>query len=77
MGNESPKKGVSPAEAIGIVWDILFAIAIPTMIFGLLGRWLDNRYGTSPLFLAIGLLCSLAAAGLVVVRKGKRIADRL
>lgn len=77
MGNESPKKGVSPAEAMGIVWDLLFAIAIPTTLLALLGRWLDRRYNTSPLFLAIGLLLALAAAGLVVVRKGKRIADRL
>lgn len=77
MGNESPKNAVSPAEAMGIVWEILFAIAIPTTLFALLGRWLDARYGTSPLFLAIGLLLALAAAGLVVVRKGKRIAKRL
>ncbi|MFH1620858.1 MAG: AtpZ/AtpI family protein [Patescibacteria group bacterium] len=79
MENNSPliKKSMSPWQALNIVWDILLAIAVPTVIFGLGGRYLDKRYDTSPIFLILGLAMSLALVSVIVTRKAKDIAKRL
>lgn len=75
--NTPPKKDFSALQAVGIVWEILAMIAIPTVLFALGGRWLDARYGTSPWFLAIGLLLSLAVCAFIVVKKGRAIAKKM
>jgi F0F1-type ATP synthase assembly protein I len=78
MAEKQPvKKSLSPWQALSIVWDLLFAIAIPTILFGFSGRWLDQRLGTTPLFLVLGLLLSLGVVTLIVGRKAKDIAKRL
>ncbi len=68
---------VSPWQALELVWDLLFAIAIPTILFALGGRWLDKRFHTSPIFLILGLVLALVVAGIIVMRKGKEISKRL
>jgi uncharacterized membrane protein YfcA len=67
----------TPWEALGIVWDLLIAIAVPVVLFALLGRWLDQKYGRSPLFTALGLVLALAIVVVIVQKKGKDIAKRL
>lgn len=75
---ESPrKKDYSPFEALGIVWDVGLVIAIPTVLFALGGRWLDQKYGSSPIFLVVGLFLSVAVSGIAVAKMGKDIAKRL
>ncbi len=36
-----------------------FIIALPLVLFALLGRWLDQYYNVSPLFLLLGVLLAL------------------
>jgi len=38
------------------IGQIGFATAIPLVIFAVLGRWLDKKYGTSPYLLLLGIL---------------------
>jgi F0F1-type ATP synthase assembly protein I len=38
-----------------------FELVVPTVLFTLLGLWIDSALGTSPLFLVVGFL--LGAAG--------------
>lgn len=64
-------------EAIGIVTDILFSIAVPTTLFALSGRWLDRKLGVSPTFLVIGLFLSLGVTTYIVTKKGRKIAKNL
>jgi F0F1-type ATP synthase assembly protein I len=68
-----PRKGINAWQAMGFVWDVLFSITVPTVLFALGGRWLDQRWKTSPLFLVLGLVLSLGVAGLLVYRKAERL----
>lgn len=73
----SEKKTISSLQAIGIVWEIFAAIAVPTVLAAFAGRWLDRRFETSPLFIILGLFIALAISGVIVVRKGRRIAKTM
>ncbi len=79
MVNNAPsaKKPLSPWQALSMVWDILFAIAVPTVIFGLGGRYLDAKFGTNPFFVILGLALSLVFVAILVTRKARDIAQRL
>lgn len=77
MDKNGDQKTVSQWQALEFVWDILFAIAVPTVLFALGGRWLDARYKTSPLFTAIGLVLALIVGGVIVAKKGKSMSKRL
>lgn len=70
-------KAPSAWTALSLVWDIGFAVAIPTVLCALGGRWLDGHFGTSPLFLIIGLFAALAVSGALVIRKGNRYVKQL
>lgn len=74
---KQPKKDLTPWEALGVVWEIGTAIAIPTILFALLGRWVDRRYGTSPFFIIAGLFLALVVITVFTVKKGKKIARKL
>lgn len=71
------KKEMTPWQAMGIVWDLMFDILVPVVLFALLGRWLDRRYGTTPLFIAISLIFALAVTIVIVTKKGRSIAKQL
>ena len=59
--------------ALGMAWDLGWIIALPLVLLALGGRVLDNKLGTSPLFLIAGLLLSLVVSSLLVYRKIKEI----
>lgn len=46
--------------ALGL--ELGFAIALPLVLFLLLGVWADKKFGTMPLFVIICLLAGFAAA---------------
>jgi len=78
MDEKKPaEKAPSAWTALSLVSEIGIAIAIPTVLCALGGRWLDRQYGTSPLFLTVGLFVALAVSGVLVVRKGNRYVKTL
>ncbi|MBI4138856.1 AtpZ/AtpI family protein [Candidatus Uhrbacteria bacterium] len=78
MDKPKPKEpDIAPWQAVAFTWDLIIAIALPTVLFALLGRWLDARFGTKPLFIILGLIAALGIVSVVIVRKGKDIAKRL
>jgi len=64
----------------GISWrtataTIGLALAIPSMLFvpALVGWWIDRKYGTSPLWLIVGLVIGMVATAFDVYRLLKRL----
>lgn len=42
--------------SFSLIGQIGFATALPLVIFGLLGRYLDDKWGTSPYLFLLGIL---------------------
>ena len=64
----------------GISWrqataTIGLALAIPSMLFvpALFGWWIDRKYGTTPLWLIVGLILGLVGTAFDVYRLLKRL----
>lgn len=55
--------------ALGLAWELGYLIAIPIVIFGFLGRFLDRRFETSPWFLLAGIGIALIVTAFAVYRK--------
>jgi len=50
----------------GTLLDIGWRLAITVVGFLLLGKWLDNKFNTKPLFVIIGFLLIIASFALIV-----------
>jgi F0F1-type ATP synthase assembly protein I len=74
---DSPGNDPSPLAAFAMVGDVLLSIAIPTSVFALAGRWLDQRFDASPWFTAAGLLLSVIVVWILVTRKAEKLRKRL
>lgn len=56
-------------KALALAWELGYTIAVPLVIFALGGRLLDQRLGTTPIFLLIGILLALIVSTLGVYKK--------
>ncbi len=54
---------------VSLVWDLGFIFALPLVMFAVVGRILDNRMGTSPLFILIGIIGAAIASSVGVFFK--------
>lgn len=63
-------------SALGLVWELGYIIAIPAVLFGFGGAYLDKRFGLSPLFTLLGLLLALLISGFAVYRRVKDVSSR-
>ena len=52
-----------------IVGEIGFLIAIPLVLFALLGRFLDQVFGSFPLFFLIGILLAIVSSTYIVYKR--------
>ena len=78
MAEKSDKTAsISKLEAVGFVWNVFMAIALPAMACAFAGRWADTRFKTSPWMTLIGLLIALALSGYIVSRQAMRFSHRL
>nr|WP_236561042.1 AtpZ/AtpI family protein [Pontibacillus sp. HMF3514] len=62
----------NPFKAMALTSGILSQLAGCTLVGIFLGRWLDNQFTTTPLFLILGLFLGLAAGTygtILLVRK--------
>lgn len=60
-------------SALSLAWELGYTIAIPIVILGFGGAWLDKKIGSSPAFLLTGIILSLIISGIAVYRKVKNI----
>ncbi|MFA6099698.1 MAG: AtpZ/AtpI family protein [Patescibacteria group bacterium] len=72
-----PKKpvdnGLSLAQAFGLAWQFGYTMAIPLVVFAIGGRLLDKYFNTSPLFLLIGIIVSIAISSIMIGTKAVKI----
>lgn len=59
-------------EAVGLAWELGYAIALPIVGFVLAGKFADQFFDTAPWLLFSGLIVSLPASFLVLYRKVKK-----
>lgn len=59
--------------ALGLAWEMGFIIAIPAVLFGFGGAYLDKWLGTSPLFLLLGLGLAMASSGLAIWKRIRQL----
>jgi len=71
--NKEVKKGAptTRAELIAFAFDVGMAVAVPLVVLALGGRYIDKTFGTSPLFLILGLLLSIISTGIIIWKKTK------
>ncbi len=58
---------------IRIMGEFAGLIAVPVILFVLLGRWLDGRYGTRPWMMIGGFVVAALVSGITVWRRAKEI----
>lgn len=61
--------------ALKLAWDLGYVIAIPAVVFGFGGAYIDTIQGTSPLFLLLGFVLAITLSGIGVYRKVKEITN--
>lgn len=77
--NESSKGGKSDNSdgglwlGVQLAWDLGWIIAIPVVVLGLGGAYLDKYLGTSPLFILLGFILAVSLSFIGVKRKTKEI----
>jgi hypothetical protein len=56
---------------LNLAWELGYLIALPIVILGFGGAWLDKKFGTSPILLLAGIGLSVIISGIAVYRKIK------
>jgi len=62
--------------AYGLVGEIGYLIAIPAVLFGFGGAYLDKQIHTTPLFMLLGLCLAFVTSGMAVWRIVKKLQER-
>lgn len=60
-------------QALNLAWELGYSIAVPLVIFALVGRWLDGRLHTSPWLFLSGVVLAIISTSLLLIRKFTRI----
>jgi F0F1-type ATP synthase assembly protein I len=75
--DEGKKERSTLWQALSLAWNLGYLIAVPLVVFALLGRFLDKRFGTSPLALLAGIFISLVVTTIGVYKKTKEITGQM
>ncbi len=59
--------------AVTLAWDLGFIVAIPLLVFALLGRIADKKFGTGPWFFLAGIIIALISSSILAYLKTKDI----
>lgn len=58
---------------LALAWELGYTIALPIVILGFGGAWLDKKLGSSPAFLLGGIILALLVSGFAIYRKIKNL----
>lgn len=64
-------------SALGMAWELGYTIAIPLVIFALLGSFLDKKLGSSPFLLLTGVLISIVISTIGIYWKASKIMGKI
>lgn len=59
--------------ALDLAWELGYIIVIPIVILGVGGAYADKKFGTSPLFLFIGIIIAFTITSVAAYKKIKVI----
>lgn len=62
--------------ALRIVGDFGASIAVPVVLFALLGQYLDEKYNKSPWFTILGFVLAAVITARLIYRKAKKYGDQ-
>ena len=68
-----PRAEHSTWSALALAWELGYTIAIPIVIFAIGGRFLDKKFGSSPILLLLGILLALIISSVGVYRKTMKV----
>ena len=60
-------------EAMNLAWELGYTIALPIVILGFGGAYADKKFGTTPLFILIGIVVAMVLTSIGIIRKVKKI----
>jgi hypothetical protein len=72
QGGQKQNQSFKKSELIALAFQLGFIIAIPVVVFGFLGKWLDGKAGTAPLLTLIGIFTAIVFTSIWIYRKFKR-----
>lgn len=58
----------SMAESLSLVFELGYKIALPLVFMAILGRWADQKLGTHPLFLLLGILLAFLSSCFLIYK---------
>lgn len=74
------KKGLKFSKeefsALKLAWELGYTITIPLIILVLIGRFLDKRFDTSPIFLFVGIFFSMIISVMGIYKTVKPILSK-
>jgi len=70
---QKKKEASAMGQALSLAWELGYLIAGPLVILALTGRYLDQRFESSPIFLLIGIVLSVVVTSIGVYWKISRI----
>ncbi len=75
--NKTPSRYHSLWMALNLAWELGYVIALPLVILALLGRWLDRRWGSSPLMILVGVVTAFIITSIWLSTKIKEVTNEL
>lgn len=77
ISKKKPNADSAVWDSLGLAWELGYTIAIPLVVFALLGRFLDQHFHRSPLFLLIGIFLAFIISSYAVYQKTIQIYQEL
>ena len=70
---DAEKKDENKKSALALGLELGYTIAVPIILFALIGRFLDKSLGTSPFLLLTGILISIFLSSYIIYKKVAKI----
>jgi len=73
ISEKQPSRQFTPLTLAGLSLELGLMIALPAVLLGLFGKFLDERWGTVPLFAVSGILLAIIASTVWIARHFSKV----